>query len=338
MKNFSKLLVCLVAIFALQIATFAQSTTGYTIADNNTDDPPFNEQQLYSFDINTGVGTLVTGLGGQGAPEGTGGLKREYEGIASIGSVLIGVSQPLAGTVCNNNNDPILGLNSDMRIFRVNGTYPLVNGVASAIGPQIGETCADFGEESSAAYNPVDGNIWAVFSDDLLPANAPRSRLYRISPTTGLATQVGPAAGMTEVNAALPGDDFPYMDGLAILPNGNAFGTDARFTNNPVQDPDNAAGAFDNGGLYRVFLTGANAGRATWVKYIFRSDLNRDTGAANIGLRVYVLAEDGRVFNTLTDATSPIAGPVTLNLPGCLGNGTFCGDLEGFDIPQPGVR
>jgi hypothetical protein len=322
----------------LQVAISAQSTIGYSISDNNTDDPPFNEQQFYSFDVNTGVGTLITGLGGQGAPEGTAGLKREYEGLASIGSVLYGVSQPLAGTMCNTGNDPILGLNSDVRIFRVNGTYPLANGVQSAIGPQIGETCADFGEESSAAYDPISGFIWAVFSDDLLPATAPRSRLYRISPTTGLATQIGPPAGMTEVNPALPGDDFPYIDGLAILPNGQAFGTDARFTNNPIQDPDNINGAFDNGGLYRIFLTGANAGRATWVKYLFRSDFNRDTGAANIGLTVYILIEDGRIFNTLTDAASPINGPVTLSLPGCLGNGSFCGDLEGFDIPQPGVR
>jgi hypothetical protein len=338
MKNIGKIFMVLVAIFAMQMATIAQSTIGYTIADNNTDDPPFNEQQYYSFDVNTGVGTLIAGLGGQGAPEGTAGLKREYEGLASIGSILYGVSQPLAGTVCNNGNDPILGLNSDVRIFRVNGTYPLANGVQNAIGPQIGESCADFGEESSAAYDPVGGFIWAVFSDDLLPATAPRSRLYRISPTTGLATQIGPAAGMTEVNAALPGDDFPYVDGLAILPNGQAYGSDARFTNNPVQDPNNTTGAFDNGGLYRIFLTGVNAGRATWVKYLFRSDLNRDTGAANIGPTIYILAENGFVYNTLSDAVSPTNGPVTITLPGCLGNGTFCGDLEGFDIPQPGVR
>lgn len=338
MKNLNKALVCLVAIFTLQMATLAQSTIGYSITDNNTDDPPFNEQQFYSFDVNGGAATLITGLGGQGAPEGTAGLKREYEGLASIGSVLYAVSQPLAGTSCNNNNDPLLGLNSDLRIFRVPGTYPLANGVASPIGPQIGETCADFGEESSAAYNPVDGNIWAVFSDDLLPASAPRSRLYRISPTTGLATQVGPAAGMTEVNPALPGDDFPYIDGLAILPNGNAFGTEARFTNNPVQDPDNTNGVADNGGLYRVFLTGANAGRATFIKYQFRADLNRDTGAGNIGLRVYTLIEDGRIFNTLTDSVTAVNGPVTITFPGCLGNGSFCGDLEGFDIPQPGLR
>ena len=337
MRNLTKTLACIVAIFVLQVVAFGQSTIGYTISDNNTDDPPFNEQQFYSFDVNTGVGTLITGLGGQGAPEGTGGIKREYEGLASIGSILYGVSQPLAGTLCNNGNDPILGLNSDVRMFRINATYPLANGVSSAIGPQVGETCADFGEESSAAYNPIDGFIYAVFSDDLLPATAPRSRLYRISPTTGLATQLGPAAGMTEV-ISTAGDDFPYMDGLAILPNGQAFGVDARFTNNPTQDPDNVAGAFDNGGLYRVFLSGPNAGRAQFIKFLFRSDFNRDTGAANIGLTVYILIEDGRIFNTLTDAASTINGPVNLNLPGCLGNGTFCGDLEGFDIPQPGVR
>lgn len=342
MKTVSKVLVCLVAVFALQMSAFGQSFVGYTIADNNTDDPPFNEQQYYSFNVQTGAGTLIAGLGGQGAPEGTGGDKREYEGIASIGSVLYGVSQPLAGTLCNNGNDPLLGLNSHVRIFRVAGTYPLVNGVPSAIGPQVGETCADFGEESSAAYSPVDGFIYAVFSDDLLPATAPRSRLYRISPTSGLATFIPPTTGpnltgMTEAVSTL-GDDFPYVDGLAITPNGFIWGIDLRFSNAAVQDPDNTAGAFDNGGLYRIFSTGPNAGRAQFIKNLTRTDLNRDSGGANVGFQVYFLAENGFVYNTDTTATGVVNGPVTLTLPGCLGNGTFCGDLEGFDIPQPAVR
>lgn len=343
MNTVSKIVFCVVAIVALQMSAFGQSFVGYTISDNNTDDPPFNEQQYYSFNVNTGVGTLIAGLGGQGAPEGTAGDKREYEGLASIGSVLYGISQPLAGTQCNNGNDPLLGLNSHVRIFRVAGTYPLANGVQSAVGPQVGETCADFGEESSAAYNPVDGFIYAIFSDDLIVTpNTPRSRLYRISPTTGLATFIPPTTGpnLTGVTETIStaGDDFPYVDGLAVTPNGFIYGIDLRFSNAAVQDPDNTAGAFDNGGLYRLFATGPNAGRAQFIKNLTRTDLNRDSGGANVGFTIYVLAENGFVYNTDTLPAGTVNGPVTVTLPGCLGNGSFCGDLEGFDIPQPAVR
>lgn len=337
MKNFLMVLLCMVAIISLQMVASAQSVTGYSISDNNRDDPPFPEQQLFSFNILTGQGTLIAGLGGSGNYPNAG-LNREYEGLASIGSVLYGVSQPLAGFTCNTGQDPLTGLNSDLRTFRAAaGTvFPLPNGVQNVIGPQIGETCADFGEESSAAYNPVDGFIYGVFSDDLLPANAPRSRLYRISPTTGLATQIGPAAGITEVDPTQPGDDFPYIDGLAILPNGNAYGSEARFTNNPVQSPDPAVP--DNGGIYRIFLAGANVGRATFIKYLSASDLNRDTGAANSGNTIYVLIEDARLFNTTADPTSVVNGPLALTTPGCILQAGVCRDLEGFDIPQPAVR
>ena len=122
--------------------------------------------------------------------------------------------------------------------------------------------------------------IYAIASDDLLPTSAPRSRLYRVSPTTGLATQIGDPAGIT-LTTGRGGDQNPYFDGLAILPDGRAFGTEARFTNNPVQSGDPLVA--DNGGMYRIFLTGPNVGKATFTKYLLPTDVNRDTGLANNG-------------------------------------------------------
>jgi len=52
-------------------------------------------------------------------------------------------------------------------------------------------------EKAAAAYNPTDGFVYAIASDDMLPTSAPRSRIYRVSPTNGLATQIGDPLGIT---------------------------------------------------------------------------------------------------------------------------------------------
>lgn len=342
MKNVYRALVCMLVLVALQVTAVAQ--TGYSITDNNRDVTNL-DQQYYSFDLSTGQGTLIAPLTVNGQQ-----IRREYEGLASSGSVLFGVAE-FDTELCNTGSDPITGLASDVRIFRVPGTYPAANGVANAIGPQIGETCFPSGfTETAAGYNAVDGYIYAIASDDLLPSSAPRSRLYRISPTNGLATQVGAAAGIT-LTTGSGGDQNPYFDGFTVLPDGRAFGTEARFTNNPTQSGDPAVA--DNGGLYRIFLTGPNAGRATFVKYLLPTDVNRDTGLAHLANgTLYLLLEDGRVYTTTADAASPVtaavfplgnpAGSNTLSTPGCLRPiafpGQFCGDLEGFDIPSPALR
>jgi hypothetical protein len=342
MKNMYRFLVVVITLVALSTATFGQ--IGYSITDNNRD-VLLLDQQYYSFDLATGQGTLIAPLVVNGQQ-----IRREYEGLASSGSVLFGITE-FDTELCNTGSDPITGLASDVRLFRVNGTYPAANGVTSAIGPQIGETCFVAGfTESAAGYNAVDGNIYAIASDDLLPNTAPRSRLYRISPSTGFATQIGAAAGITLTTGSL-GDQNPYFDGLTILPDGRAFATEARFDNNPVQSTDPLVA--DNGGLYRVFLTGPNAGRATFVKYLLPTDVNRDTGLAHTqNGTLYLLLEDARVYTTGPDAASAVtpavfpagnpAGSNFLSTPGCLrvtipGN-AFCGDFEGFDIPSPGVR
>lgn len=334
MKNIvraSLALICAITIVLLPLTASAQ--IGYSITDNNRDVTGL-DQQYYQFDLATGQGTLIANLVVNGQQ-----IRREYEGLGGTGGVMFGMTE-FDTELCNSGSDPITGLSADVRIFRANGAYPLANGVASAIGPQIGEMCIPAGfTEGSGAYNPVDGFLYYIASDDLLPATAPRSKLYRVSPTTGLATQIGAAAGIT-LTVGSGGDANPYFDGMAITPDGRAFASEARFTNNPTQSADPAVE--DNGGLYRVFLTGPNTGRATFIKYLLNADVNRDTGLANNGLTLYLLLEDGRVYTTDTSAAGDvIAAPyVTLTTPGCLRPiafpGQFCGDLEGFDIPNNG--
>lgn len=344
MKDLFKIILCIVAIVSMQSTVSAQ--IGYSISDNNRDSTNL-QQQYYQFDLSTGQGTLISNLTFNGQT-----IRREYEGLAGSGSILLGVAE-FDTELCNTGSDPITGLSSDVRIFRHGGTpnppnppYPQANGVQNAIGPQIGETCFPAGfTEAAAAYNPIDGFVYAIASDDLLPVSAPRSRIFRVSPTTGLATQIGDAAGIT-LTAGSGGDQNPYFDGLAILPDGRAYGTEARFTNNPTQSADpNVA---DNGGMYRIFLTGPNAGRSTFVKYLFPTDVNRDTGAANLNNTIYVLLEDARIWTTTAEPGTPVVpavfsasgGTNTLVTPGCLRPiafpGQFCGDFEGFDIPNNG--
>ncbi len=343
MKNIYRVFMCLVALVAMQSGVSAQ--IGYSITDNNRDATGL-QQQYYQFDLSTGQGTLLSELtiGGQT-------IRREYEGLGSSGSILLGIAE-FDTELCNTGSDPITGLASDVRIFRTGSSaYPQPNGVQNAIGPQIGETCFPAGfTEAAAAYNQVDGFLYAIASDDLLPATAPRSRLFRVSPTTGLATQIGTGAAAAGIvlTTGSGGDQNPYFDGLAILPDGRAFATEARFTNNPTQSADPAVA--DNGGLYRIFLTGPNTGRATFVKYLLNADVNRDTGLANNGNTLYLLLEDARVFTTDTSAAGAVtpavfsagnpAGSNFLSTPGCLRPiafpGQFCGDFEGFDIPNVG--
>jgi len=182
MKNIYKALYCLVALVVMQSAVSAQ--IGYSITDNNRDVLNL-DQQYYSFDLTSGQGTLIAPLTVNGQV-----VRREYEGLASSGSVLFGVAE-FDTELCNTGSDPITGLAADLRIFRVPAAYPIANGVQNAIGPQIGELCtpAVF-TEAAAGYNQIYGFIYSIAADDQLPLTAPRSRLYRVSPTNGLSTQI----------------------------------------------------------------------------------------------------------------------------------------------------
>lgn len=352
MKHVLKAMLCLAVMIAVQAQVFGQ--IAYSITDNNRDVTGL-QQQYYAFDLSTGAGTLISDLTINGQT-----VRREYEGLASIGSTLYGVAE-FDTELCNSGSDPITGLSADLRVFRTATTYPVANGIADAVGPQIGELCTPSGfTEAAAAYNPVDGWIYSIAADDTLPASAPRSRLYRVSPTTGLSTQIGSgatAAGLiktaacTGVNTpslcSAGGDENPYFDGLAITADGRIYATEARFNN---------SSATTNGGLFRLFATGAQAGRAQFVSNLFSTDVNRDTGLASVGNTLYLLLEDGRVYSigNLTPQAfgappearaTPLVfagGGNTLTTPGCLRPiafpGQFCGDLEGFDIPALPIR
>ena len=306
-----KTLLCAVALFSLQSIVFGQ--IAYSVSDNNRDATGL-AQQYYSIDLATGVGTLIQTLDdGAGTPT----IRREYEGLGSSGSVLLGVSE-FDTELCNTGSDPVTGLSADVRIFTING-----------VGPQVGETCIDFGGEAAAAYNPADGFLYSIASDDELPDTAPRSRLYRISPTTGLATLVGEITLAADSPAG--GEANPYLDGLAILPNGVAYGSEARFGASP---------SGNLGSLYRIFLTGPNAAKARFVKRLLASPDGEDTGLASLdnGTLVLLLEDSQVLFGDGDPNTGPFVAPAygRFTTPGCLVT-PICADFEGFDIPNNGA-
>ncbi|MCO6512690.1 MAG: hypothetical protein J5I65_18050 [Aridibacter famidurans] len=300
------------AILSLSALAFGQ--IAYSVTDNNRDATGL-AQQYYSIDLATGVGTLIQTLDdGAGTPV----IRREYEGFGSAGSVLLGVSE-FDTELCNTGSDPVTGLAADVRIF-----------TATGVGPQIGETCIDFGGEAAAAYNAADGWLYSIASDDELPATGIRSRLYRISPTTGAATLVG--TGVTLVpSSPAGGEENPYLDGLAILPNGVAYGSEARF---------GATKSGNLGSLYRIFLTGPNAGRASFVKRLLASPDGEDTGLASLdnGTLVLLLEDSQVLFGDADPNSGPFTAPAygRFTTPGCLVT-PICADFEGFDIPNNGA-
>jgi len=372
MKNIFKTIACMLVLLSLTTVSFAQNLA-YSVTDNNQD-ASSRRQQFYQINVSNGetayLGDLVSSSNQR--------VIREYEGLASIGSSLYGVAEYAGltggGVDCNTGDDPITGLSSDLRILRrgpvqtvptaANPTPPLVagtNGLNTILGPQIGETCinaADGGTESGMGYNPLDGFLYSISSDDLFAATGVRSRLYRISPSTGLATLV---ASVTNPDFATDGgDEFPYLDGFTVFPNGEAYGTEARFS----QDPNGGdADTRDWGGLYRINLA---TGDSDFVKYLFPTDLNIDTGLASRGTNtLFILNERGIIYQTTTAANTAVSagtamrttgatsgaggGAAGLRIAGCRGavvaNPEFeegitpsvggCRDFEGFDIPVP---
>jgi hypothetical protein len=312
MKYLFKVFVCVVVI--LTMLTLVSAQLAYSVSDNNRDDTGF-AQQYYEINLATGVGRLIQTLDdGNGNPT----IRREYEGLGSSGSILLGVAE-FDTELCNTGSDPITGLSADVRVF-----------TATGVGPQIGETCIDFGGEAGAAYNEQDGWLYSVASDDLFPDTAPRSRIYRISPTTGAATLVG--NGVTLVaDSPAGGEENPYLDGLAILPNGTAYASEARF---------GATAQGNLGSLYRVFLTGPNAGKASFVKRLLASPDSEDTGLASLdnGTLVLLLEDSQVLFGNADPNSGPFVAPAygRFTTPGCLVT-PICADFEGFDIPNNGA-
>ena len=373
MKNAIRIFGCMLVLASLQSTIFGQNFA-YSITDNNQD-ASGRRQQMYRINVVNGettyLGDMISSTGQR--------IVREYEGIASIGSSVYGIAE-FAGSTgggvdCNLGDDPITGLSSDLRLLRVgqqqtvpdpgNPTPVAVvgtNGLNTVLGPQIGETCVnltDGGTEAAMGYNALDGFFYSISSDDLFPATGTRSRLYRVSPSTGLATLVGPISNPGFVAGQPTGDEFPYFDGMTIFPSGAAYATEARFSldTNPAD-----ADTRDFGGIYTVNLTN---GQSALLKYLFPTDLNVDTGLANRGSnQLFILNERGIVYSTTTSATSVVSagtamrttgatsgaggGAAGLRIAGCRGavvaNPEFepaapsvggCRDFEGFDIPVP---
>ncbi len=398
MRSMRTTCIAILVMVSLQVTAIAQSTTGYSIVDNNQDNTQ-RPQQLYSINVVNGttnyMGDLVIDRNGDGVidpiAQPNERIIREYEGLASIDGVLYGIAEfaglDLVGVDCNSGVDPISGLSSDLRTFRSGpiqtppsaatpfpAPIPLVagnaNGISSVVGPQIGQTCinsSDGGTEAALGYNQIDGFLYSISSEDTrtpagqLPPFPVRSNLYRISPTTGLATFIA-AVENANLTANDPaghpqfGDPRPYIDGLTILPNGTAFGTEMRFDNRVPQDPD--PNADDNGGLYQINLS---TGVATFCRFLVPTDLNVDTGLAHRLTQLFLLNERGVIYSSNTVCAggtaftvgTPMSGPAAGtadSILGCRGGdpalGEFlttpanqaCRDFEGFDIPQPGLR
>ena len=375
-----KLLMALISVFAIlsqQVISSAQ-TIGYSATDNDQD-ATGRPQQFYKINIVTGetnyLGDLLVDRNNDNAynelvTPGTGErVQREYEGIASIDAVLYAVPEfanlQQVGQLCNTGQDPISGLSVDLRILRYNGpqqTVPTsanrlpapvelkdVGGVdlansGSVVGPQIGETCIQFGTESALGYNQIDGFLYSIASDDLIALPAIRSRVYRIDPTTGLAVASADITNPGFVQGQPNGDLNPYIDGLTILPNGAAYGSELRFDVDP-----NAADADtrDGGGLYRIFLasgtnpggnqctTGAAVGLGTacLVKYLLPASLARDTGLANqANGTLYVLNERGLIYRTTISQTSAVTQVASMHTTGAVegaGGGSAGERIEG---------
>ena len=363
----------MIAMLSLGSAIFGQNFA-YSVSDNNQD-ASSRRQQFYRINVSNGettyLGDMVSSTGQR--------IIREYEGIASIGSTLYGIAEFAGatggGVDCNLGDDPITGLSSDLRVLRVgpvqtvpdpaNPTPAPVagpNGLNTVLGPQIGETCinlADGGTEAGSGYNVLDGFIYHISSDDNFPATGIRSRLYRVSPSTGVATFIANVTNPGFVLGQPTGDQFPYLDGFTVFPSGVAYASEARFSIDPnAADPDNR----DAGGLYLINLTNGNA---SLVKHLFPTDLNIDTGLASRGSNsLFILNERGIVYQTTTASGTAVSsgtamrttgatsgaggGAAGLRIAGCRGAVTTtpefepaapsvggCRDFEGFDIPVP---
>ncbi len=397
-------MTAIVLIASIQMVGFAQgSNIGYSAVDNNND-ATNRPQQFYSINVINGattyLGDLVQDRNGDGVIDQSvqlvGGEKvnREYEGMASIGSVIYGISEfaglNLVGNNCGATEDPISGLSSDLRTFRIGpiqttpsaansnpAPVPLVpanaNGINSILGPQIGQTCindTDGGTEAALGYSQIDGFLYSISSEDQRLLPAVRSNLYRISPTTGLASFVAPIENANLISTdpignPTFGDPRPYLDGLTILPGGQAFATAFRFSaSNPVNaDPL----ADDAGGLYQLNLA---TGVATFCRFLVPAPLGVDSGLAHRGGTLFLLNERGIIYSSnavcaggtpftvgLTMGTTTAAtnfgaggGAATKRIAGCRGASAIafedgiaatagaCRDFEGFDIPQPALR
>jgi hypothetical protein len=233
MRNWLRMTMAVTAfVVAAQSVTFAQN--GFTINDRDGGLP----QICFRVNVNSGaatvVGNLVDNITGLDAVA-------EYEGLASIGSTLYGVSE----------YDPALPTPIERANLALISPVPASTSAGGqcrrSIVGQSGDGAANtlFGTEAGAAWNVGTGFIYNLYGDDLTVG--PRGeimRLYTVSPTTGKAVFVGDIRLDSATGPAI------YAEGLAIDNNGIFYASDGRGINGqpdslytinitPVADPNN---------------------------------------------------------------------------------------------------
>lgn len=320
MKNWiKKTMVAAALVVAAQSVAFAQNI-GFSINDRDNALP----QLCYRIDVSNGaateVGDLVDNITGANAVA-------EYEGLASVGSVLYGVSE----------FDPALGNPLERANIATISPEPASNPAGGecrrAIIGQSGDGAANtlFGTEAGSAYRSQDGFIYTVYGDDLTVG--PRGeimRLYTNSPTNGRAVFVGDVRLDTPTGAAI------YVDGLAIDSTGAIFGSDGR----------GIAGQPES--FYRINLPRVadpnNPGNfvVTATRLCTLPASNEDTGLAFdfANSRFFILYE-----GATPSAPAPRVQQITAASGACvLGTENnlnplpIAGDFEAFDIPRQTVR
>lgn len=288
MRSLVKALVSAAAFVSMSSLVSAQN--GFSVSDTT----PF--QTLIRFSVTSGAATNLGPIN----------TNTEQEGLFSTGSLLFGYSE----------NDPALATpdqrNPGTRILPtpaaafapnlVNQPFPNGNlRVCAADG-------AAFGTESGAAYNPVDGFVYVVNSDDTITFGNTRSRFFRFRPGCNGFQELGSGSTL-------------YVDGVAVDGAGNIFMSSLR----------NAQGSGVTAGQVYLFDPGSGSLFAL-PQPVGIAGINEDSGLAwdFSNDRLYGLGELGRVFQINPATGAVVPGTIrTVTLPG----GAVPIELEGFDIP-----
>jgi hypothetical protein len=308
-----KTLVCFllagaVAIFSTLPLATAQvangARRGFTVTD---------EQSHRLFRINLDDASMTIQRGDSGVPQ-------ELEGLYSFDgettSSLRGVGENPDGT----------GAPPTEKSNCVDLSGPAVNDNLSGI--ELAETGVEYGTEVGAAWDHINMDGYAIFSDDrTIGDDFPATRLYKFNNTSGDCDQ---GASLVNESVGL------YLDGLAVGGDGTLYATDARLSDSLYRfDPNaDADGEWVQIGLLDPTQT---------------EDFGEDSGLANYRgeggneTNLYVILEGegvgrlGRLFK-VCHADNASFPPCTAGQATLVGNITISGtevpeDLEGFDIP-----
>lgn len=293
MKKLMRMLVC--ATVLVTVPSLISAQIGYSVADFNGTQP----QRLFRFDVNDGImqdlGTIET--------------TTEQEGLFSVGSLLFGYSesdQALGSEDERNPGTRILPYPGANFAPNLTGTAPNVNRRVCSAGPGsgAGRPANAFGTESGAGYNPVDGYVYVVNSNDRTDEaeGVIGSRFFRFKPGCIGFQQIGPQSSI-------------YVDGVAVDPSGTIYMSDARISD-------------------RIYTFNPGTGALTPLPSTLGFPTNLDSGLAwdFENNRLLLLLENGTIYLINTSQTSA-RGTATLLTTLTLNGGPAPTDLEGFDIP-----